>query len=611
MFKAFLSPLFFFLLLPFVAFQISSSQAAEQSASPDRGEVIQFTNAAVAKLMGSERLQGVSAVLVFEDGERWTKAYGIASKNNDQAFSTDSSIALHELAMLFTATAIMQLVEQEKLDLDTPFNHYIPEFTPFVADAGNSDFTIRQLLSHHSGIAGAYLPNFSIRPNEAGELPLQWEIKYRDLLNRGDEISMLSAPGEVYDYSYLGYVLLGLLIENVSGIDYSEYIEGNILQPLGMHNTHFGSAKAATTPFSSAFRKKAEEAHSLFRDIPANGLISTADDMSIFIAALISGGEGILAAETLAEMFRPQNKGVAYDGNFEMGLGFFISPVVGGKFVNRESISHAADLGKTQAYFSAIPEQNLGVLFTTNTVSDSIYMRDLADDVLAEMLKEVTGESLEAYSQHNSIEPNDRDMDVLLGKYSTLAGIGNVVKKGKKLKLELSQISLLSVRLLPREEDYYGLKIKLFGILPISLFPFLGEYERNIELKAQNINGLKYFFIYYRGSVIDSFSEYQEEINGSDDDIWLAQNGDYAREPNSNSAYLRYDTENKNYLFGGKGGLLHPFDIANTYCVVSPVLLKRCGRGLAGQWNKNVLRYQDDGRLLDAYGFYYSLGGSQ
>ena len=172
----------------------------------------------------------------------------------------------------------------------------------------------------------------------------------------------------------LGYTLLGLLIEAVSGQNYIDYVSANILAPLGMTNTSFGVPNRVDADLSSVFRKSEERSALVFRDIPANGLISSAEDMSLFIRALLTGGGEILASDTLDEMFSRQNENVAEDGDWRFGLGFFLTPTAGGRMRNLDTISHAADFDDIEAHFIGIPQAGVGVLVMSNTQSNQTTM---------------------------------------------------------------------------------------------------------------------------------------------------------------------------------------------------------------------------------------------
>ena len=149
---------------------------------------------------------------------------GFSDIKNQQKTAENTTYNANSVTKTFTALSILQLAEQKKLDIEQPVKKYLPEF-PY-----SSEITIRQLMTHSAGI-----------PNP---IPLSWihladEHKSFDRTNFFTQILIKnnktkSKPNEKYAYSNLGYVLLGQLVEKVSGISYEDYVRANILQPLNI-----------------------------------------------------------------------------------------------------------------------------------------------------------------------------------------------------------------------------------------------------------------------------------------------------------------------------------------------------------------------------------------
>ncbi|MCX6303504.1 MAG: serine hydrolase [Bacteroidetes bacterium] len=150
--------------------------------------------------------------------------FGFSDIKNKKKTEENTTYNAYSVTKTFTALAILQLAEQKKLDIEQPVKKYLPEF-PY-----STEITIRQLMTHSAGI-----------PNP---IPLSW-IHLADEHKSFDRNSFFSQifiknnktkskPNEKYTYSNLGYVLLGQLIEKVSGISYEDYVRTNILQPLNI-----------------------------------------------------------------------------------------------------------------------------------------------------------------------------------------------------------------------------------------------------------------------------------------------------------------------------------------------------------------------------------------
>lgn len=330
-------------LLLLITFAVYLTSLADEAVTEvaDFESIVQFADDVILEVMDEENLVGTSIALVYKGEQLLSKGYGLASKREGIPYTNETSTSLHEFAMLFTAVGVMQLVERGEISLDAPLNQYMPNFKPFVGSTGHGDFTIRQLLSHHSGLPYLYRPNYIVERNAEDGLPVGWDSAYKEILSFSGNISLVSSAAQVYEYSQLAYTVLGLLIEETTGLGYRDYIRRNILQPLNMSSTYFGAEENSISPFSASYRGSKPQAHSrLYRDLPANGLVSNAADMALFSQAIIAGGAGIISSESLEQMFSAQNDDVAEDDNFRTGLGFVVTPATGGPFLKQRFISH-------------------------------------------------------------------------------------------------------------------------------------------------------------------------------------------------------------------------------------------------------------------------------
>jgi uncharacterized protein YbbC (DUF1343 family)/CubicO group peptidase (beta-lactamase class C family) len=201
--------------------------------------------------------------------------------------------------VIATTTAVMQLVEQGKVRMNDPVAKYLPEF----AQNGKDDITVRQLLTHYSGLE----PDL--------DLKMPWEKKDTAYAMAFAE-TLQNPPGSVFVYSDINFIVLGALIERVSGEMLDAYTTRHIFAPLKMMRTRYvppatWRAKIAPTQYD-------ENEHMLrgvVHDPTARrmggvaghaGLFSTADDMAKFAQTLLNGGDGILSAAAVAKMTSPE-----------------------------------------------------------------------------------------------------------------------------------------------------------------------------------------------------------------------------------------------------------------------------------------------------------------
>jgi uncharacterized protein YbbC (DUF1343 family)/CubicO group peptidase (beta-lactamase class C family) len=282
-----------------------SAKAAEgvATSAPRTASVVKLYNvdAIVQQAIGDGNIPGAVLVVGHNGKVVYRKAYGFRSLEPKRVPMTlDTIFDLASLTkVVATTTAVMQLVELGKVRLNDPLAKYLPEF----AQNGKDDITIRQLLTHYSGLA----PDL--------DLSTPWEGK-----NTAYQLAFVeppeTPPGSGFVYSDINYIMLGALVEKVSGETLDAYTQKHIFQPLKMLHTRFNPpaswrAKVAPTQYD-------ENNHMLWgvvHDPTARrmggvaghaGLFSTADDLAKFCQALLSGGDGILSPAAVVKMTSPE-----------------------------------------------------------------------------------------------------------------------------------------------------------------------------------------------------------------------------------------------------------------------------------------------------------------
>jgi len=186
------------------------------------------------KLVDNDIFSG--AVLIAKDGNiLFEKAYGMANKTENQSNHVDTKFNLGSANKMFTAVAIAQLAEQGKLSFGDTIGKYVGGFP---ADIGEK-VTIEQLLTHTSGMGDFMGPDYFAKADEVDTVDGFMAF----VVNR----PLRFEPGTKHEYSNAGFVVLGAVIEKVSGESYYDYIRDHIAKPAGMSNTDF-YAKTAHTP---------------------------------------------------------------------------------------------------------------------------------------------------------------------------------------------------------------------------------------------------------------------------------------------------------------------------------------------------------------------------
>ncbi len=258
-------------------------------------------DAVINQAISDKTIPGAVLIVGHDGRVIYRKAYGNRSlEPRREAMTLDTVFDLASLTkVIATTTATMQLVEQGKLRLNDPVAKYLPEFSP----DGKDDITLRQLLTHYSGLE----PDLDLKAD--------WEGKSTGYQMASAETPQ-DPPGSRFSYSDINFIVLGELVERVSGETLDAYCERHIFTPLKMLHTRFlppvaWRPKIAPTQYD-------ENEHMLrgvVHDPTARrmggvaghaGLFSTGDDLSKFAQTLLNGGGVILSPASVEKMTRPE-----------------------------------------------------------------------------------------------------------------------------------------------------------------------------------------------------------------------------------------------------------------------------------------------------------------
>jgi len=268
--------------------------------------------------------KSIHSVLLYVDAPQKGFESKIAFGNTTGA---DQPFHVASVGKLFTATLIGRLVDEEKIGLDDPINLYLQQevldnLFVFEGVDHQDEVTIRQLLSHTSGVADYFAKEDNGLIETLYQTP---DVFYTpmDLIHYTQENQKaVFAPGDGYHYTDTGYILLGLIIESVTGKPFHENLHEVIFDPLKMEDTYlmfYSEPKNSRQLITEAWINGHEVSRnrSVSIDWAGGGVISTLKDLAIFIRALNQGE--IISIDTLNELTQFENRfipGIAYGNGF-------------------------------------------------------------------------------------------------------------------------------------------------------------------------------------------------------------------------------------------------------------------------------------------------------
>jgi CubicO group peptidase (beta-lactamase class C family) len=335
----------------------SAPAVAAPAAALERADLETWLDGMVTYALKAGDMAGAVVVVVKDGHVLLQKGYGYADVSKKLAMDPEQTmVRIGSTSKLFTWTAVMQLVEQGKLDLDRNINDYL-DFT--IPNDFGKPVTLRDLMNHRGGF-------------EEGLKDILWTnpqgVPSTEAYLKDHKRPMLFAPGEVPAYSNYGAALAGYIVERISKEPYERYIERHILAPLGMTHTSFD--QPLPEHFAAAVSKGYRTAsappgpYELIVTRPAGSGTTTAADMAHFMIAHLQDGHfgdaEILQVDTAKRMHSPSEQAPA--GFATMAHGFFRELHNG-----RTVIGHGGDTIYFHNDFELLPAEGVGIDFTFNS----------------------------------------------------------------------------------------------------------------------------------------------------------------------------------------------------------------------------------------------------
>ena len=270
------------------------------------GDTRGFMDAAVSEIDRTRR--GNVAFVLIEDGQVFDEHFTAAG----QPVARDTLFQVASMSKWITAWGVMTLVEAGTLDLDAPVSTYLTRWSLPTSEFDNGAVTVRRLLSHTAGLTdglgyGGFPPGQPVQPLVASL------TRATDASPGADgAVRVGIEPGSTFKYSGGGYTLLQLIVEEVSGQSFDDYMRRAVFEPLGMTRSTYRLEGASTTNVAEFYDVDGTPAiHYRFTSLAATSLYTSAADVTRFIQAHAIGSSGepagrrVLEPKTLEEMRRP------------------------------------------------------------------------------------------------------------------------------------------------------------------------------------------------------------------------------------------------------------------------------------------------------------------
>jgi D-alanyl-D-alanine carboxypeptidase len=353
-------------------------------------DVAAKADAFVQPFVDQKRFQG-SVMLALDGKPLFRKAYGLANVEWENANTPDTKFRLGSVTKQFTSALILQLVEQGKVKLDDSIRKYYAD-----APEAWQPVTIHHLLSHQSGIPSyTELPGFFEKQAGTARTPAE-------IIQLTQSKPLEFVPGTKFKYDNTGYILLGYVIEKVTGRSYEDQLQKAILDPLGMKDTGFDHYTAILKHRADGYEyagDKLRRAAFLDMSLPyaAGSLYSTVDDLLKWDQALY--GTQVLSAASKEKMWTPNLS--------DYGYGWMIA-----KRYGERSLEHGGGINGFNTMLIRMPDKKLVAIVLANANTQA------TGPIAAGLLAIALGQPVEAPKQRTPISLPPEAMKAFEGIYA-------------------------------------------------------------------------------------------------------------------------------------------------------------------------------------------------
>lgn len=431
------------------------------------------------------------SVLVSEKGQViYKKGFGLADMEWNISNQPDTKHRLGSITKQFTAMLIMQLVEQGKLKLDVPISTYLPDYPKKNGDV----ITLHHLLTHSSGIPNmTSFPAFSKEFMHSSYTPSQ-------LVKLSADSTLEFKPGERFAYSNSGYILLGYIIEKVTGKTYEQVLHENIFTPLKMNNSGYDHRETLLKNRASGYEKNGRSyvnAKFIDMSVPyaAGSMYSTVEDLYLWDQALY--GTQLLRKENMDLLFAKHIP----SGGGHYAYGWAIGETTLGNTSERvQTISHGGGINGFNTQLTRITSDKSLIVLLNNTGGAPLYemtnaiaaiMYDKSYDFPKKSMAYTLADRIEKDGISSALKYFDaiKDSSGYYINENELNGIGyEYLQAGKTNEsVAIFKVNTLAFPKSANVYDSYGEALMANG----NKIESIENYKKSIKLNPDNENAIK------------------------------------------------------------------------------------------------------------------------
>jgi CubicO group peptidase (beta-lactamase class C family) len=326
-----------------------------------------------------------ASVAILDNGKVvYSEGFGMADREKSTPVDTITLFNMGSVSKVFSAAAVMCLVDDGKVELDAPVIKYLPDFK--MADPRYKDITVRMLLNHASGVPGtAYANNLGYAFNDT---------VYEDTLAYLAQSNLKAMPGDAAPYCNDGFTLAEMLVAKVSGQKYIDFLSERVFTPLSLNRAGLTVGKRTGESIATYYQPDTAQRvpPEVISLVGAGGLSSNAEDLVIFADSFSDGGKKVLSDKSTAEMIKAQpsafakaavkETGINPEGDY--GLGFDFVEIPNYKEKGLKVIGKAGATYEFSSFMLSVPDKRISVAVMAAGVCD---VTSISLDILNSVLE--------------------------------------------------------------------------------------------------------------------------------------------------------------------------------------------------------------------------------
>ncbi|MFK7935429.1 MAG: serine hydrolase domain-containing protein [Saprospiraceae bacterium] len=423
------------------------------------------------KLIQKNKIVGASIAIIDQGEVVYAKGFGYADRANNIKVTPETPFKVASVTKSFTALAVMQLHEKGLLNINESIKKYIPELTIANRFAEENEIYIKDILTHLSGLpSDVFNGMIAVNPPD-----IHWLIAE---LNK----QQLTTPPAFYlSYSNVGYGLLGLLIERVSGLSYAEYMQQHVFAPLEMN--HSSAVNDVTENLSKGYADKKELLMAKSSSPGGSCISSSALDLLKFTQMLLQDGQfndkKLISSTAVAEMETNWQANNSLPTAETYGYALDVRPLMLTTKSGTQKgtfLAHSGDEVAFHAVYGYVPELGVGAVILTNT--DKGGRIRSASRLLKLYLKEAKGITMEFKDEPLAFNRTYLADNQLIGDYNIGIGLLKVTNPNR-IKFKMSGVKAVFKRI--EKTNDFSITAKLLGFIPIKIKDVVFRFEQRTE----------------------------------------------------------------------------------------------------------------------------------